>query len=132
MRQGGAHQVLSVGTVDIDEALVRIHPRALVDSFLQTLQSHNARQYEVIFYRMPVPVTARIFSRFENTPCRSAVPDLLRDAMETRRCFERVLSNTIAETGGGSIVLLDDSVLRADKEPLCLNRLDEKKFFRVG
>jgi hypothetical protein len=36
--QGGAHEVLSVGSVDVDEALERINPGTPVDPVLQAFQ----------------------------------------------------------------------------------------------
>ncbi len=103
MGQGSTYQILPVGAVDIDEALIGIHPRALVDSFLQTFQSQNTGQYQIIFNRTLIPVDARILASFENAPCRSAGSDFLLDSMETKGCLERVLSNAIAKTGGRGV-----------------------------
>jgi hypothetical protein len=118
--------------VDINAALIGIYPGALVDSLFQTFQSQNTGQYQIILGRTLIPVNARILAFFENAPHRSAVSDFLFDSMDTEGCFERVLSNAIAKTGGRGVVSLDNGLLLTDKEGLCLNRLDEEKFCRVG
>jgi hypothetical protein len=52
--------------------------------------------------------------------------------MDTEGGFERVFPITIAKTGRRSVVSLDNGLLLAEKEALCLNRLDEEKFLGVG
>jgi predicted methyltransferase len=79
-----------------------------------------------------IPVDARILASFEDAPGRSAGSDFLLDSMETEGCFERVLSNAIAKTGGRGVVSPDNSILLADEERLRLNRLDEEKLSRIG
>jgi hypothetical protein len=72
VRQRSADHLLPVGAVDIDVALVRIHPRALVDPLLKTFEPENAGQDQIIFDRTLVPVGARINTVFENTAKRRA------------------------------------------------------------
>ena len=88
MGQGRTHQILPVGAVNIDEALIGIDPYAFIDPFLQTFQSQNTRQYQILFGRTLIPVDARIPAFFENAAHRRARPDFILDSMETERCFE--------------------------------------------
>ncbi len=132
MRQGGADQVLPAGAVDIDVALIGIHARALIDPLLKSFEPQNAGQDQIISGLNVVPVDARIFAISENSACRRAGSELLLDPMNTERRFERVLSIAIAETGGRYIVSLDDSVVYADEERLCLDGHHEKKLSWVN
>src|SRR5512143_3361872 len=107
--------------MDIDEALIGIHPGALVDSFLKSFQSENTGKYQVIFNRSPVPVDAGILACLEDAPCWSASPYLLLDAMDPEGCPEGVFPNAVSKPGSGGVVLLDNSILLTDEEPLHLD-----------
>ena len=127
VRQGSADQVLPAGAVDIDVALIGIHARALIDPLLKAFEPQNAGQDQIVSGLAVVPVFARIFAVPENAARRRAGSELLPDPMNTERRFERVLPIAVAETGGGGVVSLDNRVVLADEERLCLDGHHEKK-----
>ena len=132
VRHRRADQVLPAGAVDIDVALIRINARALIDPLLEAFEPQDAGQDQIISGQTVVPVFARILAVPENTARRRACSELLLDPMDTERRLERVLPIAVAETGRGAVVSLDDRVVLADEERLCLDGYYEITFSRVG
>jgi hypothetical protein len=129
--QRDADEILPVRAVNINAALIGIHPRPLVYALLQTFQPQNTGEYEIIFSRTSIPVNARIPSFFEDAARRRPGADFLSDAVDAGGRFEGVLPDALAKTGARGVVSPYNIVFPAYEERLRLDRLDEEKPFRV-